>query len=59
MSEQGMCIPVLLLIGQSSVSEVIPLGQEQSDYKYALNNTWYTKTLHNLPKTIYFYEQIL
>ena len=33
MSEQEMSIPVLLLIVQSSVSEVIPLGQEQSDYK--------------------------
>ena len=32
MSEQEMSIPVLLLIVQSSVSEVIPLGQEQSDY---------------------------
>ena len=33
MSDQEKCMPVLLLIVQSSVSEVIPLGQEQSDYK--------------------------
>ena len=39
MSDQEMCIPVLLLIVQSSVSEVIPLGQEQSDY------ILYTRTL--------------
>ena len=34
MSDQEMCMPVLLLIVQSSVSEVIPLGQEQSDYMF-------------------------
>ena len=36
MSDQEMCMPVLLLIAQSSVSEVIPLGQEQSDYRFVL-----------------------